>query len=366
MALPVHVPRINNNDDEVKLVGLSVAVGDRIDPGQIVAQVETDKAIVDVEASVGGFVLAVNGQVDGTVTVGKVLIWIGAQADEPAPSEAAPQGTVKAEQGRDRPPTAKALALLREHGLDAADVEATGDRLSVADIERHLAGAARAKGGEASASARREPVPDVAGSLRPLSSSERGMLGTVSWHRDFAVPGYIEIEYDTEAWEQHAKAFADTHKLLFSPLLPLMAHRLVALSREAPALNSTIVAGQRHEYGPVNIGFTVQAGQTLYLVVARDAAQMRELEFVQTMLDLQKRATTHALGPAQTSGATIGFSSMARWKVSRHVPVLSPLTSFMVAHTAVSADRAILGATYDHRVLNGFQVVNALRKLAKP
>jgi pyruvate/2-oxoglutarate dehydrogenase complex dihydrolipoamide acyltransferase (E2) component len=135
---------------------------------------------------------------------------------------------------------------------------------------------------------------------------------------------------------------------------------------ESPILNATIVGHQRLEYTPVNVGFTVQAGDTLYLAVTRDAQTMGELQFVNAMLDLQKRATLHKLGPAETSGATIGLSSMARWKVARHMPILPPNTAFMVAHTAVAADKAVLGATYDHRVMNGFHVVTALRKLAKP
>jgi pyruvate dehydrogenase E2 component (dihydrolipoamide acetyltransferase) len=365
MALPVHVPRINNNDDEVKLVELGVAVGDRIDAGQVIAQVETDKAVVDVEAPSAGFVIGTCGAAGDVVRVGSVLLWVGERADEPVPQAAAEPTEAAGPRGA-RPPTAKALALLREHGLNEADVAASGERLSVADIERHLAGAATAGAARQAAAPVREPQPEVAGTARVLSSSERGMLGTVSWARDFAVPGYIEIAYDAAGWEQHAKAFGETHKLLFSPLLPLMAHRLVTLARDTPALNATIADGRRHEYTPVNIGFTVQAGQTLYLVVARDAETMNELEFVHAMFDLQKRAATHALGPAQTTGVTIGFSSMARWKVAQHIPVLPPLTSFMVAHTVGADERAVLGATYDHRVLNGFQVVAALRKLSKP
>ena len=366
MASPVHVPRVNNNDDEVKLVDLSVAVGDRIAVGQMLAQVETDKAIVEVESPCAGFVLAIRGEVEQVLTVGKVLLWVGESADETAPVEDA-GGTTTGSAANSKVPTAKALALLREHGLDAADVTASGDRLSVADVEQHLA--LRRKASESTqsqAAAPQERAPAVAGTTRSLSSSERGMLATVSWHRDFAVPGYIEIEYDPAAWEERSRAFAETHKLLFSPLLSLMVHRLVALSRENPALNATLHGGRRHEYTPVNIGFTVQAGDTLYLTVVRDAAALSELEFFNAMLDLQKRATIHALGPDETSGATIGFSSMARWKVSRHIPVLPPQTSFMVAHTASSAERAVLGATYDHRVLNGAHVVSALRKLSKP
>ncbi len=71
MAEAIHVPRINNNDDEVKLVELQVAVGSHVTQGQVVAQVETDKAIVDVEAGADGYVLAILGAVDDVVKVGK-------------------------------------------------------------------------------------------------------------------------------------------------------------------------------------------------------------------------------------------------------------------------------------------------------
>ena len=70
--------------------------------------------------------------------------------------------------------------------------------------------------------------------------------------------------------------------------------------------------------------------------------------------------------PTKTSGATVGFSSMARWAVSRHVPVLLPQTAFMIAHTAPLNGSACLGATYDHRVLNGGGVVRALQTLSRP
>jgi pyruvate/2-oxoglutarate dehydrogenase complex dihydrolipoamide acyltransferase (E2) component len=253
---------------------------------------------------------------------------------------------------------------LREHGLEASASRREGDRLTVADIERHLAGHRPRPPSTATPSV--EALPEVEGQLRDLRSDERGMLATVLWHRDVAAAGYIELEYETAAWEDFAKAFADRHKLLLSPLLALMAWRLVEISREVPALNATVIGERRLEYSAVNLGFTVQAGDTLYLAVIRDAAGLGESGFVNALGDIQRRATAHKLGPLETQGATVGFSSMARWKVSRHVPLLAPNTSLMVAHAYAPDGRAVLGASYDHRVLNGSHVAAALRKLSKP
>jgi pyruvate dehydrogenase E2 component (dihydrolipoamide acetyltransferase) len=100
--------------------------------------------------------------------------------------------------------------------------------------------------------------------------------------------------------------------------------------------------------------------------VVRDAVAKGELGFVNALVDLQRRAAAHKLGPQETQGTTVGFSSMARWKVSRHIPILAPNTALMVAHATAADGGGVLGATYDHRVLNGADVAAALRKLGRP
>jgi pyruvate/2-oxoglutarate dehydrogenase complex dihydrolipoamide acyltransferase (E2) component len=366
MPTAIHVPRINNNDDEVKLVSLQVAVGDRVEAGQLIAEVETDKAVVDVEATAGGFVLAVHGEVDTKLQVGSVLMWLGAQADEAAPAQSAGGADMAATGGAE--PTAKARELLRRYGLKAQQVPPSGARLSAADVERHVAahGLAAADAKAAAPVRSRESRPGEPGQRRELSGAEQGMLHTVSWHRDEAVPGYMEIRYDSAPWDAAAAELQARHQLLLNPVLPLMAYGLARLASATPALNATLAGGARHEYDQVNLGFTVQAGDVLYLAVIRDAARLAPLEFVHRLIDVQRRATSHELQLQELQGATIGFSSMARWKVSRHIPVLAPHTAVMVAHTVDAEGHAVLGATYDHRVLHGAAIAQLLNKLSKP
>ena len=364
MPVAIQVPRVNNNDDEVKLIGVAVSVGAKVAKGAVLAQVETDKAVVEVEASTDGFVLAVNGIIEQTVKVGDVLIWLGASADEVVPATKAEKATGVSTSVL---PTAKARALLAQHGIDAAAVPASGDRLSVADVERFLAsGTGSRQAPVKTQTPTNDRTPDTDGNLVPLKSEERGMLSTVIWHRDVAVPGYVEVSYDPETWDVYANAFKQENGLLLNPLLPLMAWRLAQLATETPKFNSTIVNGQRYEYAGVHLGFTVQAGDILYLTVLRDALSNAELGFVNAMVELQRRASGHRLTATETQGATIGFSSMARWQVSRHIPILSPQTSIMVAHTMTADGVGILGATYDHRVVNGSEVVGMLKKLSRP
>ncbi|MDT8998805.1 2-oxo acid dehydrogenase subunit E2 [Paucibacter sp. APW11] len=370
MAVAINVPRVNNNDDEVKLVQLNVAVGQRVEVGEIVAEVETDKAVVEIEAPAAGYVLALRGEIDTQLRVGSVLIWLGETAEEAVPDEgaAAVSGDAAAA-GAEAAPTAKALLLLRRHGLHADQVPTAGARLTAADVEAYVArrgSSAAPAGGRGRAPEASASSMAVAGSVQALASHERGMLATVSWQRDHAVPGYIEIEYDQAPWASAAKQFQSERGGLLSPLLPLMAAKLARLARDNPKINATLVEQGRYEFGQVNLGFTVQVGEVLYLTVVEDAAQKEAAQVVTELVELQRLANAHKLSPQQCTGATLGFSSMARWKVGRHIPVLSPYTSLMVAHTAVDDERGVLGATYDHRVLTGADVVKVLKLLSKP
>lgn len=367
MAFALHAPRVNNNDDIVQVIAFRAGVGDYIEKGNIVLDVETDKAIVEVAAEANGYVLKLMCEVDDKVAVGSILLWQGETADEPVPETpiaapaAAGDGNVR--------PTAKARALLKELGLDAGVVPASGDRLSLADVESYMAmhGIQRRDRAPAVTVSTQESLPDVPGELRDLSAEERGMLLTVSWHRDHAAATYLEVEYDPKDWEAHAAAYAAENKLMLSPLLPLLAYRYVQLVKASPRLNATVVNGKRFQYQPVNLGFTVQAGETLYLTVVRDADTLETKPFIENLGEVQRHAIQRKLSREETTGATIAFSSMARWNVSRHIPILPPYCSLMIAHAAPKGSgRAVLGASYDHRVLSGFDVARLLMELAKP
>ena len=366
MATAIYVPRINNNDDEVKVLAFDVSVGDKVLPDQIIGQVETDKAVLDVTAPSDGFVLGFVAHPDEVVRVGSVMLWLGETHDEAMPEVQDTAPTQSASSAFQV--TAKARMLLDKNGLQADVIPPLAGRVTVEAVERYLStqGSKKTVSEPVSDAQTVDGLPEVEGQQVSLTREEKGMAATVTWHRDFAVPGYIEIDYDLAPWAEYARRFQEEKGLLMPPLLPLMAWRLVEISQETPRLNATIVGNKRFEYCPVNLGFTMQAGDTLYLAVVRNAQDQDAIGFVNSLGDVLRRAAGHKLRESEASGATIGFSSMERWKVRRHIPILPPHTALMVAHAAGQADRGVLGASYDHRVLNGGQVVDALKKLSLP
>ena len=379
MPVPLRAPRLNNNDDTVKLSAVLVDVGAPVRAGDVVCEVETDKATHAVESDAAGFIIAVTAQVGETVPVGEVIAWIGATADEPVPQSAAVAanaGDGGASGGTAAVPTLKASLLLARYGLRAEQVRASADRLSAEDVERHVRthglaakGNGREPGARSSAGEGAEadwPAPTVATRAEPLSTSESGMLRSVLWHQRVAVPGYVEISYDPAPWDEYARAFQERHRLLLSPLLALLAYQLARVAASRPKVNAVVHGGRKLFYERVNLGFTVQSAEMLYLTVVEGADTMTPVDFVTRLGDMQRRAMKHRLESAELTGATVAFTSMARWKVMRHVPVLPPLTSIIVAHSAPANGVASLGASYDHRLLTGGDAVAVLNEMREP
>ena len=373
MPHPVYVPCVNINDDIVLIVDVTVSAGDTVKTGDMIAEVETDKAVIPVEAEQDGYVLKVLCDVEERVKVGAVMMWIGDSPDEPVPEPDSKEPAEESPGKSSLQPTAKARVLLDKHKLDAGQIPHQGERLTARDIEAFIAGQGGTAGSVKAAQVdiqqgSEELLPGTPGSLRSLSAEEHGMVSTVTWHRDHAVAAYLEMMYDQQAWEDFAAAFAERHKFMLSPLLPLMAYRLVKIARDMPKINTTLVNGQKYLYDQVNLGFTVQVGETLYLTVVQQADAMDDRQFIDALGEVQRHAMAKKLRPDESIGATLGFSSMARWNVSRHVPVLAPYTALMVAHSAPpgGGQSAVLGASYDHRILSGNDVAKVLQELTQP
>ena len=195
----------------------------------------------------------------------------------------------------------------------------------------------------------------------------------MSWQREHAVATYLELEYDPRPWDGDAAAFARAGRQLLNLLLALMAYRTARLAAKLNA-NATIVEDGEPSlasYQHVNLGFTVQAGESLFLCVVDLADTMDETAFVARLGELQRRAMANRLAPVEMRGATVGFTSMARWGIRRHIPVLAPDTSLMVAHCAPARDGGAAGRCCWARptttaCLTGFDVARLLQKLANP
>jgi pyruvate dehydrogenase E2 component (dihydrolipoamide acetyltransferase) len=149
MATPVRMPPLGQVSDELRLLGWHRAEGQAIREGELLLEIETDKATLDVEASVSGTLLRIDCREGETVTAGTILGWLGKPGEQiveaerepepPAPAVAPLPPTAPTPQpGHDRVlATPAARMLAKELGVDLSDVAGTGPdgRIERRDVE---------------------------------------------------------------------------------------------------------------------------------------------------------------------------------------------------------------------------------------
>ncbi|MDH3661298.1 MAG: hypothetical protein OEU92_14935 [Alphaproteobacteria bacterium] len=127
------IPRVNANDDQVCIVGLSVAVGDVVQEGDLLAEIETTKAAAEMHAPASGTVVAVAGKIGQYVDVGATLFTLS-DADRGERVETAQDQA----DAQERMITAKARRRAEALGVDLEAIEADhSGRVTVDAVERY-------------------------------------------------------------------------------------------------------------------------------------------------------------------------------------------------------------------------------------
>ena len=140
MAIQFRLAALGHTMETGRVVEWHVAEGSRIEEGELLVSIETDKAVADIESPVSGVLLRIVGQVDGVYDVGATLAWFGeageAVPDAPAEQAQAPAAKPAAESRA----TPVALRLAQRHGIDAEALQGTGPggRVTKEDVQRAI------------------------------------------------------------------------------------------------------------------------------------------------------------------------------------------------------------------------------------
>lgn len=166
------MPRVNANDDGGLLVRWLKAVGEPVHRGELVAQVETSKAAVDIEANDDGFLcpLAPAGTI---VAVGEAIAWITETYDPDALAAQKPAGATRGAAASGRLVSRKAQDMLQAAGLAAADIPGE-DPLGERQVRQFLA--ARDGGGAAAETERAAGLRILDNSVVLFGASEQGLV----------------------------------------------------------------------------------------------------------------------------------------------------------------------------------------------
>jgi pyruvate dehydrogenase E2 component (dihydrolipoamide acetyltransferase) len=366
MAQELKLPDVGDNIEQGTVVSVLVKAGDTVTEGQPVIEIETDKAVIEVPANVGGTVQTVNVNVGDTVKIGAVLLTLGASASAaPAPAPAqtapvqAPPATTPAPAAATpaQPPAAVAQTLApqkpatpqtfdgrtivaaapsirrmaREIGVDIHDVHGTGiaGRISEEDVRR-AAGTPSVADVAAVAAPVAQPAASapVAAPAAPLPNFEK--WGTVrredmsgirkatvrsmaaSWS---SIPMVTHFDKaDVTRMEEVRKQFgarvekAGGKLTMTHILMKVVANALRKFPKFGASLD--LAANQVVYKDYVNLGVAVDTPVGLLVPVLKDADRKSITEIVLELNELAGKARDRKLKPDEMQGATFTISNL--------------------------------------------------------
>ena len=387
MAFSVVMPALGMAQETGKLIAWRKQEGDRVTKGEPLLEIETDKAVMEVEAPADGILAGITGSVGADIPVGQTIAWIVAPGENP-PAEkefAAPAARGKTEvpaapaamsapefpaaQGARISPKARRLA--KESGVDIAAIRGSGPggEILASDVQ------AAAKSGPAAAAALAKSAGlEVPSTLGRIMAERTTQSWTTVPH--FFLTREIEATAVNEYREMQIAEIERSHniRITHTDLLVALTSRVLL---KHPRLNSSFTAeGIRlHDY--VNMGVAIAVNDGVVAAVIPNAHAATLAEIAKQRSDVAERARAGKLRPPDIADATFTISNLGMYKVDQFTAIITPpqaavlavggIADRVVAVDGTPAVRAMMTLTLscDHRAADGARAAMFLNDLAE-
>ena len=403
MTIELKIPEVGESVREVQIGRWLKQEGDSVAQDENVVELETDKASMELAAPSAGVIGQILKREGDMVAVGDVIGYVepsksGAAASA-APSSTPKNGTTEKltedakPSSADIPITPAARRALREHGLSAADVEASGPTLSVGDIQRHLdehkskpAPAKPAKPAERAPAVQKpekrqlpaRPSGSQLEEVVPMSLIRRRIAERLVSAQQQAALLTTFNEIDMSAVKDLRSEYRDSFQARYGVKLGFMSFFVKAVVdalKSQPALNAEIRENSivyRHYY---DIGIAVSSTKGLVVPVLRSADRLSFAEIEQAIADFGTRASNNKLDPTDLEGGTFTISNGGTFGSLLSTPIVNPPQSGVLGMHAIQ-DRPVVrdgqivvrpmmyvALTYDHRLVDGREAVTFLVRI---
>ena len=407
MAVELKIPQSGESITEVQIGDWRKAVGDRVELDEVLVEIETDKAAMDLPAPVAGILTKIFKGEGEEAEVGEVIALIEesgdgaaaaapkkekAQAEEPAAAKA--KKTAKKDPEPDpetaaKPPSGEARVMpaarreLAERGLAAKDVKATGPggRLLKEDVARYAKQQpAEPEPPAAPSKAREETVtePGPGEEIVAMSPMRKVIARNLVAAQQNAALLTTFNEVDMSAVmalrKKHQEAFLAKHGIKLGFMSFFVKAAVEALKR-FPAVNAEVRGTDIVYKSHFDIGIAVGGGKGLVVPVLRNAEGMGFADVELAIADLAQRAQQNKIDLSELKGGTFTISNGGIYGSMLSTPIVNPPQSGILGLHAIK-DRPMavngqvvvlpmmyLALTYDHRIVDGREAVSFLKHI---
>ena len=377
MAISVVMPALEMAQDSGKLVSWLKQEGESVRKGEMLLEVETDKAVVEVEAAADGILAGVTAKPGDVVHVGHTIAWLVQPGEAPpaavsqpvaaaAAAVAAPMAAVPAVSTPARGAariSPKARRLAQEKGVDINRLTGSGPGGEI--LADDILAAAQ------SLEPRRE------GGLTPTIGRLMAERTTLSWTTvpHFFVTRDVDAGALNEARERVMPAIERSHrvKVTHTDLLVAIVARTLG---KHPRLNASWTPDGIVQHDQINIALAIGVENAVVTAVIPNADRAALGDMAVRRRELGERAQAGRLQPADIANATFTISNLGMFEVDAFTAIIVPPQAAILAVGAITervvpvngqpAVRPMMSLTIscDHRVVDGVRAAEFMRDLA--
>jgi pyruvate dehydrogenase E2 component (dihydrolipoamide acetyltransferase) len=391
MAISVVMPALEMAQETGKLVSWLKREGEPVVKGEPLLEIETDKAVMEIESPGDGVLAGVKIQAGAEVPVGRTIAWIV------RPGEAPPADEVAVESGRKTTAVAIRASVISAPDQSANSAQPVAQSIKISPKARRLAGErgvnlsdvrGSGPGGEilasdvlAAAESKAATSPAAVTSSSPISRlmAERT---TQSWT---TVPHFFVVrEVDAGALnearqklgpkiEEWTTEQSRAVKLTHTDLLVSLVARVL---QKHPRMNASWTGDGVRANAEINIGLAMAVDDGVVAPVIRNADKVELGEIAMQRRDLAERARTGKLRPADLADGTFTISNLGMYGVDAFTAIIIPPQAAILAVGKIT-DRVVpvdghpgvrpmmtLTLSSDHRVVSGARAAEFLHDLA--
>ena len=380
MAKEVRLPQLGQTMEEGTVVNCLVNVGDEVKKGDIIFEIETDKATLEMESPAEGFVKYVLAKADETLPVGAPVLVLGSKDENvpqsfvdsltgaaPATAETAPA----AEPARAEPEPAKpagrimasprAKKLAADLGVDLATVTGTGPAGKITEQDVQKAAASKPTTPSAPAAPAAEAKP---GQTIPVSRLQRITAEKMLKSKQEIPCFYLTVKADVTNLVELRTKLNETGdvKLSYNDFLL----KAVATGLEKYPIMTGQLAGEEIRLAEtIGIGLAISVPDGLVAPIVKDVNKKDVRQIALDSQALIERARSNKLAPTDVEGGCITVSNLGAFGIDNFIPIVVPgqcsiLGIGQISDTCVPDNgnimvRKLMNMTLsvDHKVANG-------------
>jgi len=382
------MPALEMAQETGKLLAWRKKEGERVSKGEPLLEIETDKAVVEVEAPGDGILAGITADVGAVIPVGETIAWLVAPGEKPpakssataAPAARATSGVAQhastASPAHEKQTAAtlqispKARRLAKELGVDIGQVRGTGPdgTISSEDVQR-AADSKGATGAVAAAPSAVEPLSQVARLMAERTTQSWTSVPHFFLVRDVDCSELVAAQKKWSAEAEKAQSAAPT----ITDLLIGIVARVLA---KHPRMNASWTGEGIRSNAEINISVAMAVKDGVVGAVIHKAYSAKLAQISAQRRELTERARAGRLRPADITGGTFTLSNLGMYKINAFSAIITPPQAAILAVGSIS-ERVVavdgkpgirpmmtMTLSSDHRVVDGARAAEFLSDLA--